>query len=141
MTMTQDEIEVLLAYWQKALGLQDWRITVEICEYVRHEMDSYGECDYHENFRKARIRLADDECGLKIAGRAAPPPSLEFTLVHELIEIHLSGLDEAERRKGGAVNVRFEQAINAIADCLIHLRNAIKANRPSGKTGLKESSD
>jgi len=122
MTMTQDEVEALLAYWQKALRLQDWRITVEICEYGRHEMDNYGECDFRGFFKEARIRLADDECRLSITGRAGPPSSMEFSLVHELIEIHLSDLADGERRKEGAVNLRFEQAINALADCLVRLR-------------------
>lgn len=121
MTTTQDQAEQMLAYWQTALRLQDWDIAVEICEHDRHEMSNYGELDYRPTERTARIRLADDECCMRITGRAGPPVSIESSLVHELLEIHFCDL--GDRRSNEAINLRFEQAFNAIAECLVGLRH------------------
>jgi hypothetical protein len=82
--------------WQKRLGLQDWKVTLHV------------------------VRLTASVNILDPADYKLPLPAilddLEFTVVHELIHLHLSSLPRNE-----ASRTAEEEAANRIAEALLAL--------------------
>lgn len=100
--------------WQRRLKLQDWDISVKIIPH-RESEDSWGSVRWNLQEKFADIKLldpADQSSSMR-------PYSMEETLVHELLHLHLAPLDVSE-----AKGLAQEQAINAIARALVNLKNA-----------------
>ena len=112
--MTQ-EITTLLAKWQKRLALQDWIITVELVP-GKDLTDKWGNVYYDEYDSSACIKLTNEADRNPEARPRGHVPTVEESLLHELLEIHLhrwkvpdDSLDDVLR----------EQVINKIVRALI----------------------
>lgn len=85
--MVIDE-EKMLAYWQKRLCLQDWRIKLNT--YCTPDdillNGAVGSTDWNETIKTARIDILDP----KYYGERIVPFSFEKTLVHELLHLKFS---------------------------------------------------
>ena len=113
-TVTEEQLKARLEYWQKRLRLMHWRITV-----------SFG-ADYSlpNSWADAAINRYDETADIKIVEPAArhnsrrrtPIPEIEFSLVHELLEIVLDPLLEECKDVNELLK---EQAINRIANALL----------------------
>lgn len=107
------DLEALVQYWQERLRLRDWVITIRICRY--HELEeSIGDCLVDEHTKTALIKLMDpiDEASVPNLLYAY---SLEETMIHELLHIHLNAWEaETDIEK-----TQQEWAINAIAGALM----------------------
>lgn len=85
--------EELLQEWQKRLGLLDWKIKLKD-NCTPDDMaaeDSDGDVDFVEASKVARIDMMDE----KFYGDRIIPFDWEKTLVHELMHLKLSLLDNS----------------------------------------------
>lgn len=83
----------LLGYWTDVLGLQEWNITL-ITNCSPNDMtlnEVAGETEWSDTLRTAVIRIIDP----KDWGERVVPFSPEKTLVHELLHLKFSALDES----------------------------------------------
>lgn len=93
MMVDQKNHEQLLEEWKNRLGLQAWRIKLKD-NMVPEDMiadDSTGCVDFVESVRSARIEIMDK----KYYGDRIVPYDWEKTLVHELMHLKLSLLDNS----------------------------------------------
>jgi hypothetical protein len=108
-------------FWQRILQLQDWHIHVRVVPHHHPKLnDGVAASEIYPERRDAIIRMV----------RPADLPSIahdfldgeerdyDLSLVHELLHIHLSGLNIAN---DSPASVAEEQAINAISRGLITL--------------------
>lgn len=87
------DLHELLGYWTEVLGLREWNITlVTNCspnDMVLNEVA--GETEWNDTLRTAVIRIIDP----KDWGERVVPFNPEKTLVHELLHLKFSALDES----------------------------------------------
>lgn len=103
-----------LEEWVDRLGLQDWTIKFEDCvDPADMEIqDSVGCTDYVECNKQARIQIIDPD----FFGKRIAPFDFEQTLVHELLHLKFSLLDES----GNAIQDRIvHQLVDDVARALI----------------------
>ena len=106
-----------LEEWVDRLGLQDWTIKFEDC--VASEdmiLENCSGCtDYVESTKCAKIQIVDpDSFGKRIA-----PFDFEETVVHELLHLKFSLLDES----GNAIQDRLiHQFVDDMARALIDVK-------------------
>jgi len=84
-------MQEIMKEWQNRLGLQDWRIKLNL-DCAPHEMPDveYQGCStYEESTKTARIDIIDP----KYYGDRVVPFDREKTLVHELMHLKLCLLD------------------------------------------------
>lgn len=107
--MTQAELEMRLAVWQKRLRCQDWIITARMVEDLQSEGgDVYGLCWPNRSGPDAKISIRSNPC---TDGTTQP---YEWTLIHELLHVLLPKV----KPKG-----HEEPAINKIAWALYRAYN------------------
>lgn len=83
--------EERLLYWQNKLGLQEWCIRLE-CDCTMDEVHgNAGEVEFSEPIKSAVIRILAE----KYYAERILPFSFEKTLVHELLHLKLSLLQES----------------------------------------------
>lgn len=113
--MASETIHERLHKWQRRLRLEDWRITIELVP-DRMLPDRWAEASIDVDHMQAHLRLEDE---ISRAGRATerftPSPTIDESLVHELVEIVLFELC------GEIDNVTKEIAINRIVAALMPL--------------------
>ena len=74
-----------LAYWQRTLNLQDWRVSVQVVRIGELNDDTVGDIDIEVRDKTATIRILreqDSEMSRRLA-RA----DQQLTLVHELVHL------------------------------------------------------
>lgn len=87
------DLHELLRYWTDVLGLQEWNITL-ITNCSPNDMtlnEVAGETEWSDTLRTAVIRIIDP----KDWGERVVPFNPEKTLVHELLHLKFSALDES----------------------------------------------
>lgn len=87
------DLHELLGYWTDVLGLQEWNITL-ITNCSPNDMvlnEAAGETEWNDTLRTAVIRIIDP----KDWGERVVPFNPEKTLVHELLHLKFSALDES----------------------------------------------
>lgn len=107
-----------LAYWQKRLSLEDWKVSVEVVRLSELKPRTLGNIHWDTDKKTAVIRVLDP------ADYRLPAedvlPDIEFTVVHELIHLELAPVlaplqrNEANRRDE-------EHAVNQMTDALLRL--------------------
>lgn len=131
--MTSEELRDRLAYWQRELRLQDWRITVAIVDEP-HEFvgppsevaNLSGQIQYGvAAYRHAMIRLLRPDHPTLASG-AGPqwlaPHDLEQVLVHELLHLYIGDIS------GRSATSAEEMAIDTIAWTLVTLDRRARAS-------------
>lgn len=110
----QAQLNDALAYWQKALRLQDWTVVAEV---VPGHITDYaqGDCSHYLKLKEACIRLADPKHRRSNSFSAWDS---ETTLVHELLHLHFAPFrpDEDETP---LEFIFWEQAIEQIAKAIV----------------------
>lgn len=108
---TRRQLVNMLAAWQGRLGLDAWRITVELVH--ARELDvaagTFGATTIEANVMRARVRIVDPaELGEKAH-------ELELTLVHELVHVCLYAWEPA----GAVEAMLLEQTVEQLALALL----------------------
>lgn len=87
------DLHELLGYWTDVLGLQEWNITLTTnCSPNDMTLNEVaGETEWSDTLRTAVIRIIDP----KDWGERVVPFNPEKTLVHELLHLKFSALDES----------------------------------------------
>ncbi len=120
--LSQENLESLLAEWQKILRLQDWQIKVSFAR--GHEIEGHqGRITIYLNFKQALIKLrnpidwTDEDF----------PDDTEVDLVHELIHLHINTFDTT--KPGTLERVALEQVDELLARALVGLNGGQMANK------------
>lgn len=105
------DLGALKAQWQRDLRLLDWRLQVEYVRNLRaaNGQPVYGLCSRHVDAKRALIQIRDPETPF-----GSDDPSVEETLIHELVHLHFAPL------AGGtpAEIAAEEQAVWAISEAI-----------------------
>lgn len=113
MSVTQQQLERRCRYWQKMLGLSDWKIKVKLARPEEmDDEDNQGECAVSSSNREASIRILHPT---HYPTTSPFPQDWEATLLHELIEVYFDPF----KVEKGPMNLIQEQAIQAIANGLV----------------------
>jgi len=103
-----------LALWQKRLALQDWKITLVVCHRNELRPRTLGNIHWDSDAKTAKIRILDaSEYRTEYRDTLK---DMEFTLVHELIHLELSGLPRTD-----ASHRDEENAADQMAGALLRL--------------------
>ena len=103
-----------LATWQERLNLKDWSIQVNLVRPSALEPKTLGNIHWDTNVKQATIGV------LSAYDYTLPTPQMlddmEFTIVHELVHLHLASLpkNDASRRTE-------ERTVNELAGALLRL--------------------
>lgn len=112
------DLAALVADWQARLRLRDWRVTVK---YVTDLRDSggrpcHGLCYPFLDAKKATILIRDPESSPPVAGA----PTVEETVVHELVHLHIAPLSGSTQAEVAAE----EQAVWSIAEAIMTVKGS-----------------
>jgi hypothetical protein len=103
-----------LATWQQRLDLKDWKVRVDLVRPTSLEPKTLGNIHWDINTKEATI------CVLSAYDYTLPTPAMlddmEFTIVHELVHLHLSALPHTD-----ASVLPEEHAVNELARALLQL--------------------
>lgn len=114
--LTQEQLEERLAYWQRVLRLQDWRVKARLVrERDFRNPGNQGECEWSLSTKVAIIRILDP---VDYSPDCAWLQDMERTLVHELLHLHFAPF---RAESDTAEDISQEQAIDCIATGLVAL--------------------
>jgi hypothetical protein len=100
--------------WQKRLNLAAWKIQQKLVRSSALKPKTLGNIHWDADTHTADISvLAPDD--YKLSGHAMLA-DMEFTVVHELVHLHLSSLPRSEASRGAE-----EHAVNEITQALLNL--------------------
>jgi hypothetical protein len=103
-----------LTTWQQRLDLKDWKVKVDLVRPTALEPKTLGNIHWDMNTKQATI------CVLSAYDYTLPTPAMlddmEFTVVHELVHLHLAALPHTD-----ASVVPEEHAVNELARALLQL--------------------
>ena len=114
-TPTREELDALLAEWQRRLRLRDWDVRIKCVRgYDISLPGTDGTCTWQLETKRAIVEILDP---------MDYPPSrfgydqdVERTLVHELLHLHFAPFAATDDRLADAAQ---EQAIDLIAAALV----------------------
>lgn len=112
-----NDAQATLDFWQKKLRLCNWRITIEV-EGDKHHSSRWGCVHVSSYDHTAKIRVVD------VGGRRAvdfhrPVPTIEASIVHELIEVVLSDVIDESGGDDKIPSLKKEQAVNRMVTALL----------------------
>jgi hypothetical protein len=112
--VAQKFVSEALRTWQQRLDLKDWNIRVELVRPNALEPKTLGNVHWDLNTKSATIDV------LSAYDYTLPTPEMlndmEFTVVHELVHIHLASLPRSD------ASVRTEEhVVNELARALLNL--------------------
>lgn len=110
--LAEKHLSQRLAVWQRRLQLQTWTISVVMIKPEGLRPATLGNIRWDPEHKKAVIRVLHAS-EYKMPFDAALK-DMEFTIVHELIHLTLSGLPRHEDKRS-----EEERAINQIAEALL----------------------
>lgn len=105
-----------LPMWQKLLRLQDWNITVHVKR--RHQMSDHGAlglCKRYPDSKDADIDILSVQD--IVAYKEGDDADYELTLVHELLHVHFSFMDNDE----GHARQQEELIVSTLSRALVKL--------------------
>jgi hypothetical protein len=108
-----------LALWQERLSLQDWAIKLVQSHPSDLRRGTLGNIHWDADKQTAVIRVLDASDYQRPFGAAVK--DMEFTVVHELVHLELSSLTRNFKSRSEESYSGEEQAVNGIADALVHL--------------------
>lgn len=121
----QQHLTERCVYWADRLRLRDWQVTVRLVD--RREMGNdtnLGDTTFNRRHRIAALRLLRSE---DIDPAQLVQQDYEFTLVHELIHVHLVDWPIAARDGEDILeSIPMEVAINSLAGALVGLDQGCK---------------
>ncbi len=119
--LTEDELRILCAEYQKTLRLQDWRVHIKVGRLPKGDEDDDATVYYSVENKVATICLCDPTY---YPEDSLEPQDMELSLVHDLLHLHLAplGLSEDDRHSKDA-----EIAVESMAEAVVNLRRAAHA--------------
>ncbi len=111
-----------LAFWQERLSLQDWTISLVQSHPSDLRRGTLGNIHWDVDKQTAVIRVLDASDYKRPFDAAVK--DMEFTVVHELVHLELSSLTRNFKSRSEESYSGEEQAVNGIADALLHLYHA-----------------
>ena len=125
--LTLPQLQDALAYWQRALRLQDWDITLAIKRRNKWEggTTSVASSDWHIRSRHGSIDILDPD-DYEAEG-FYEKQDMESSLVHELLH-GLFHEDFIAVEKTGLQRDLFEAAIETTARALVRLKRQLAAS-------------
>lgn len=112
--VSESQVETWVKLWQTRLHLEEWRLEVRLVRSTELKPDTLGNLKWNSVNRSAVIKvLTPGEYELAPSEIAE---DIEYTVVHELVHLHLSVLP----RDLGKRDVE-ETVVNKIADALMGL--------------------
>jgi len=108
-----------LALWQERLSLQGWTITLVQSHPNDLRRGTLGNIHWDVDKQTAVIRVLDASDYQRPF--AAALKDMEFTVVHELVHLELSSLTRNFKSRSAESYSGEEQAVNGIADALLHM--------------------
>lgn len=119
--MTDTDLKSLLEYWQKALRLQDWKITATFEKLAKFPSSSWmGDIEHYFPQMGAKIRIVPPE---QISGDGFGCEAPECSLIHELLHLHFQPFMEKDE---GPKKDAQEKAINMLSQALYNLREEVR---------------
>lgn len=112
---TPAQLRKRLAYWQQRLRLGDWLITAEIvrlADFANEEAEA--EVWTQRPSKRAHVRILDNR---DYEDGFGAPQDMEWSLVHELLHLHISGVKSDEF----AYSLYEEQTIDSLAYAFVQL--------------------
>ena len=107
-----------LQTWQERLDLKDWKIDVTLVHPSELDPKTLGNVHWDLNTKQATIRVLS--AGDYMLATPAMLDDMEFTVVHELIHLHLAALPHTD-----ASRPLEEHAVNEIARALLRLAKRV----------------
>lgn len=117
--MTNEELQALLAEWQKTLRLQDWDIQVGFVRHWDLDEDTAGTVKFFSRKKTASISILAEP---DYSPSWRFPLDSELTLVHELLHIHAEGCTKSD--PPGDALIAEEQMVHALSTALVALKRA-----------------
>ncbi|MFN7995585.1 MAG: hypothetical protein U0Q18_18390 [Bryobacteraceae bacterium] len=112
--MAQAFLGEKLWLWQKRLNLTAWKIQLKLVRSSGLKPKTLGNIHWDADTHTADISVLAPE-DYKLTGHAMLA-DMEFTVVHELVHLHLSSLPRSEASRGAE-----EHAVNEITQALLNL--------------------
>lgn len=112
--LTIEQLQDRMVYWQEKLRLQDWMIKIKIARANEMEANRNAEIAFIYDNKQAYIKILDNMDHPKDAWFEH---DMEWSLVHELLHLHLGQIRQGENID----SVEEEQAIESIVYGLIAL--------------------
>ena len=113
--LSQAQVERWTKAWQKRLGLEDWDVTIQIVRASELRPETLGNLRWNSATHSAVIRV------LSATDYDLPAPEIpldvEYTVVHELVHLHLAVLPRDAANK--AIE---ERVVSRIAEALLALQ-------------------
>jgi hypothetical protein len=107
-------VEQALRTWQHRLNLRDWDIRVQLVRPNALEPKTLGNIHWDTNTRQATIDvLSSHDYNLPLQDMLS---DMEFTVVHELVHLHLAVLPRST-----ATERKEEYVVNQLARALLNL--------------------
>ena len=113
----QEALDQSLAYWKKVLRLEAWDVKAKISRANDMPRDTQGRCEWTYTRREALIKLLDP---VDWDSTIIYPQDHECTLVHELLHLLLSPLDDYD--EGTEKNKHLETIIHSMSLSLVELK-------------------
>ena len=117
---TVEEIQEACAFWQRTLGLSDWKVVVKLERLYDFPTNVQGQCTWNLERKEAVIQILNHQDW---------DPACDFeqdhvhTLIHELIHLHFAPFFcEAKPDK----ETEKEQANHAISRAILRIFNLHK---------------
>lgn len=114
----ETELRKQLAYWQKALYLQDWNIDLRVVrQWEMSDFTTLAQCQWFIQRKDAIIQVLApaDLDGVSRRFIHGEECDYDISLVHELLHLHFAPFHKDEDEVG------HEQAINAISRGLVNV--------------------
>lgn len=115
--LTEKQLTALVRWWMPWLGLADWVLEVDIVRHHDLKGNARGTAEWLRVKRRGGIVLLDP----RDADPYQDAYDMEHTLVHEMLHIAHSGIDDAVRPQieAGLLNDEIEQFIDRQATALV----------------------
>lgn len=111
-----DKAVLLLHWWISWLGLDDWTVTLDVVRQFEMPggQNQIGNCAYNRKKRIAQVLLLDP---VDYDDSLLLPFDMEKTLVHELLHVVVSAVDDAARNdnKDELLDDEIEAGIDRMA--------------------------
>lgn len=98
---TESRLDKQMRTWQKRLGLESWKLSLEVARRPDIDPNSWGNAEWDPDRKTGVVRVLDPR-DYNLSG-ASLKLDMECTVVHELVHIQLSPLSAQDEEQREAV--------------------------------------
>ena len=126
----EEQLNILCREYQKVFYLQDWIVNVSLQPQSRM-MEAHARCAYNPGYKTATIKIPTPDT--YISSHAYQEQDMQHALIHELIHLHFTILDE--HCPEGADTQLYEQGINMVSRAFVDLLPTPQFDKEESKDG------